>query len=58
MRPVGYHKDIARDVLVWSAVKLVPMMSAASCTDIPYNRANSSRIIVYVMLRIEAALIG
>ena len=35
-----------------------PMMSAASCTDVPYKRANSSRMSVYVMLRIEAALIG
>ena len=36
----------------------LPMMSAASCTDVPYKRANSSRMSVYVMLRIEAALIG
>ena len=58
MCPVGYHEDIARDVFVWAQSSWLPMMSAAFCTDVPYNRANSSRISVYVILRIEAALMG
>ena len=36
----------------------LPMMSAVSCIDVPYNCANSSRMNIYVMLRIEAALMA
>ena len=59
MRPVGYHEDIARDGFVRGAVKLVTY----GCLQLLVQMfritvPNSSRMSVYVMLRIEAALMG